>query len=147
MKTKPILSAEIASLKISSLPSRPTAPVTFGGRGYTATEMKAAFDALPLYIIERLNALIEELESESFSSVLLESPTGFGDGHSLADLLEDIQSGSFANYLTVQDETLSAALENLALRLYALENTQHYSDEDFHLDGGTPALRYKEVSA
>lgn len=147
MNTKPILSSEIASLKISALPSRPTAPVTFGGRGYTAGQMKAAFDALPLYIIERLNALIEELESEDFSSVLLNAPTGLGEGHALGDLLRDIRSGAFANYLIVEDRTLPGALEELSLRLLDLESLRHYSDEDFHLDGGTPALRYKEVSA
>ncbi len=147
MKTKPILSSEIASLKIASLPSRPTAPVTFGGRGYTAGQMKAAFDALPLYIIERLNALIAEFESEDFSSVLLDVPSGIREGHTIANLISDIKDGTFAQYFTVQDRTLAGALENFALRIGALERINHYSDEDFHLDGGTPALRYEEVSA
>ena len=147
MKTKPILSSEIASLRISSLPSRPTAPVSFGGRGYTAGQMKAAFDALPLYIIDRLNALIEELEGEDFSSTLLNAYTGIREGHTLADLASDVKSGNLAEYLVVQDRTLSGAIENLTLRIVTLENLKHYTDDEMHLDGGTPALRFGEVSA
>lgn len=60
MTTK-ILPSEIADIKISSLPTRPTAPTSFGGKGYTASDMKAAFDRLPLFIIERLNALIDDV--------------------------------------------------------------------------------------
>ena len=48
---------------MSSLPTRPTAPSAFGGSGYTATEMKAAFDRLPLKIIERFNLLLSEIEN------------------------------------------------------------------------------------
>ena len=50
MKTTKILDSEIANLKISSLPSRPTAPTAFGGNGYSAKEMKEFFDKLPLFI-------------------------------------------------------------------------------------------------
>ena len=63
MKAKKILDAEIDDLKISSLPTRPTAPTSFGGKGYTTSEMKEAFDRLPLYIIERFNELIDDIES------------------------------------------------------------------------------------
>ena len=62
MNTQKITDSEISELKISSLPSRPTAPPSFGGRGYTAKEMKEAFDRLPLFIIERLNSLIDDVE-------------------------------------------------------------------------------------
>ena len=61
MNTTKILPSEITQLKVASLPSRPTASADVGGRGYTATQMKEAFDRLPLFIIERLNDLIDEL--------------------------------------------------------------------------------------
>ena len=61
MNTEKITESEIEELKISSLPSRPTAPPSFGGKGYTAKEMKEAFDKLPLFIIERLNSLIDDI--------------------------------------------------------------------------------------
>jgi|GEM_PF-6133517 len=61
MNTKKILSGEIAQLRVASLPTRPTASADVGGRGYTSTQMKEAFDRLPLFIIDRLNGLIDEL--------------------------------------------------------------------------------------
>ena len=60
MNSTKILSTEIQSSKVSSLPTRPTAPASFGGKGYTATDMKAAFDRLPRFIAERLNSLIKD---------------------------------------------------------------------------------------
>ena len=44
MKATKITDNEISDKLISSLPSRPTAPASFGGRGFSANEMKAAFD-------------------------------------------------------------------------------------------------------
>ena len=70
MITKKILDSEIESLKVASQPTRPTAPVAFGGKGYTATEMKAAFDKLPLRIIEEFNSLISEIENGALAEEL-----------------------------------------------------------------------------
>ena len=57
MKAKKIYNSDIADILISSLPTRPTALREYGGAGYGATEMKAAFDKLPVreqyaYIME-----------------------------------------------------------------------------------------------
>ncbi len=60
MTTK-ISASEISDLRISSLPLRPTASPQSGGSGYTAADMRAAFDRLPLFIIERLNSLIDDV--------------------------------------------------------------------------------------
>ena len=68
MNATKILNSEIESLKISSLPARPTAPTAFGGKGYTSKEMKEAFDKLPLFIIERFNRLIEDITSKGENS-------------------------------------------------------------------------------
>lgn len=70
MKTNKITDSEIESLKIASLPTRPTAPTAFGGKGYTATEMKAAFDRLPLRICEAFNSLIDDVESGALCEAL-----------------------------------------------------------------------------
>lgn len=61
MITEIITNEEIRECGVSSLPTRPTAPTAFGGRGYTAGELKAAFDRLPCLIIDRLNSLISEV--------------------------------------------------------------------------------------
>ena len=63
MNTNLISQEEISALKIENLPTRPTAPEYFGGLGYSARDMKAAFDRLPLFIIEVLNSLIEDVKS------------------------------------------------------------------------------------
>ncbi len=70
MNTKKITESEIEELKVASLPTRPTAPTAFGGKGYSATEMKEAFDRLPLYTIDRLNSLIEDIECGNVSELI-----------------------------------------------------------------------------
>lgn len=70
MITKKISDSEIESLKVASLPTRPTAPTAFGGKGYTAAQMKAAFDRLPLRILEEFNSLIGEIESGALTEEL-----------------------------------------------------------------------------
>jgi hypothetical protein len=113
MKANTITENEIADLKVSALPTRPTTPTAFGGKGYTATEMKAAFDRLPLYIMERLNTLIDDIRGVDGETVLNAIPTGIKESHTLSDLIEDIKSGSFSAYLTVTDGTLSEYLLEL----------------------------------
>ena len=109
MNTKKITSAEITPIAISSLPTRPTASTAFGGKGYTAAEMKAAFDKLPLLVIERFNSLLDEIESTdgSFSESI---PTGLGEGHSLGTMFKDIRNGNFAGYIKVFGRSLIAEL-------------------------------------
>ena len=51
MKSKKITDGDINDKKVASLPTRPTAPAAFGGKGYTATELKEAFDSLPLFLV------------------------------------------------------------------------------------------------
>lgn len=70
MNTKKITDSEIEPLCVASLPTRPTAATAFGGKGYTATEMKAAFDKLPLRIVEGFNSLISEIENGALAITL-----------------------------------------------------------------------------
>lgn len=113
MNTKKITQSEIKDLLVSSLPTRPTAPLSFGGRGYTASDMKAAFDKLPLYIIEKFNALLSDVEATDDGSLAASIPTGIGDGHSLSDLFSDVTGGGFADYLSVNGETLGGICKRL----------------------------------
>ena len=114
MNTTKILDSEINSLKIASLPSRPTAPAAFGGKGYTAAEMKAAFDKLPLFIIKRFNMLLEDVSGEGEGSLASEIPTGISEGHTLSDLFSDVSSGELPLYLSMGEETLFEMKERLA---------------------------------
>ena len=111
MNTKPILESEYASLRISALPSRPTASSAFGGRGYTATQLKEAFDRLPLLLIERFNRLLEDIGGTGEGSLSAALPTGIEEGHTLKKLFEDVKSGTLATYLSVGGRTLAEALD------------------------------------
>lgn len=113
MKATKITSGDIADKTVASLPTRPTLPTAFGGKGYTATEVKEAFDKLPLYIIERFNELIDDIRGDNGGSVADAIFTGIEDGHTLAELFNDIGSGEFSAYLAVPGGTLSEFLLKL----------------------------------
>lgn len=114
MKAQKITFGESSKLSVSSLPTRPTAPSAFGGKGYTAVDMKAAFDRLPLFIIERYNALLDDISAEPSASVSQEIKTGITETHTLSELFSDITSGSILNYTQAFGTTLAEYL--LAIR-------------------------------
>ena len=130
MTSTKIKEIDIASLKVASLPSRPTAPKSFGGAGYTATEMKQAFDRLPLYIISRFNELIDDIGREGDGGLCAAIPTGIDDGHTLADMLEDISSGAFSSYLDVLGIPLSEVISELRESLRSVSENAESSAED-----------------
>ena len=141
MKTQIITDSEIADLKISSLPTRPTAPSAFGGRGYTASQMKAAFDKLPLFILERLNSLIEDMTAEPQSSVAASMLTGIDDGHTLYDMLKDIKNGDFSSYLNVLGTTLTSYVSALREELDIVKKdlgSSYSGNMDYFIDCGAP---------
>lgn len=109
MQSKIIEESELVNLKVSSLPTRPTAASAFGGRGYTASEMKAAFDKFPEYLLEKLNLLIEDLLREGDESYVGSYKTTI-DGKNLRQLIATITGGEFANYIRVGDMTLAYAI-------------------------------------
>ena len=110
MKSKKITAEEAATLAISALPTRPTAATSYGGAGYTSKEMKEAFDKLPMLIIERLNALIDDMTSGEIADAI---PTKHHNLPTLAALINGIDSGALAASLTVGSETLVAAISSL----------------------------------
>ena len=119
MKAKKIEREDIKDILISSLPSRPTAPRSLGGRGYGATEMKEAFDKMPLYIIERYNELIEDIGETGDESLAAAIPSGIKEEHTLSDLFSDVRSGAIATYLTFLGKTL---YEHIAYLYEAIED-------------------------
>ena len=110
MNTRKLTEEEMAPLRIASLPTRPTAPTAFGGKGYTASEMKAAFDRLPMLIAERLNALICDIESGEITK-LIKSPLSEPD--TLHELLASFEDGSILGYINFRGETLLSYLEGI----------------------------------
>ena len=122
MKARQIRPADIADILISSLPSRPTAPTTLGGKGYSASQMKEAFDKLPLYVVERYNELIECIGESGEDSLAAAIPTGIREEHTLNDLFVDIKSGGIAGYLTFLGKSLSEHIYTLYEEIEALKS-------------------------
>lgn len=151
MKTTRIADADIAKLKVASLPSRPTAPTAFGGAGYTAAQVKDAFDKLPLYIIGKLNDLIDDIYSEGQDSLAGAIPTGIKDEHSLSALFLDIKSGAASEYLMLGEETLGEYKARIGGKLSELTDrlAEAYTIIlDPTIEGGSPTLRAQaEASA
>ncbi len=110
MKTTKITQSESEPLLIASLPTRPTAPSAFGGKGYTATEMKAAFDQLPILIIERFNSLIDDIESGNICDGI---PTAISGAPTLSALIKAFYNGTLASLIAYRDTTLTAYIEGL----------------------------------
>jgi hypothetical protein len=122
MKAKKIQNSDIEYILISSLPTHPTAPRSLGGRGYSASEMKEAFDKLPLYIIEHYNALIGDVHSFGENSLASAVPSGIKDGHTLHNLFEDIKSGELAAYFGILGKSLLSHLITIYAEIDALKN-------------------------
>ncbi len=148
MNTTKILDSEIKDLKISSLPSRPTAPTAFGGKGYTSLEMKAAFDKLSLFIIKRFNALLDDIASCDDGSLSSEIPTGIYDGHSLLNFFCDVTNGELPSYLSMGEETLAEMKVRLRDEHQSVEEKlefclSHIADRV--LDASSPKNRYLDT--
>ena len=129
MKTKKIFSSELDAYKVASLPTRPNARRDFGGGGYSADEVKAAFDRLPLYLNSRINDLVDDILATGEDSLAAAIPTGLDEGHTLSTLFTDISDGSLAARLTVGGESLAlviakikAALTRLGVAVEEAEN-------------------------
>ncbi len=113
MNSTLILNSDIENLKISSLPTNPTADANHGGLGYNASAMKAAFDALPLFLVEKYNSLIRDILAEPESSISGELKTGLSDNHTLASLFYDIRNGNFAAYLLFAGKSLAEHIREI----------------------------------
>ena len=130
MRTKKIMREEISDFLIANLPTRPTAEPSLGGRGYSARDMKEAFDKLPLCILDRFNCLIDDVSRFGEGSLAGDVPTGISEGHTLSELFSDITSGVAASYIKVMDKSLHLVLSEIILRLEALEERMDKNEQN-----------------
>ena len=119
---KKITATELHESSIATLPSRPSLPSLYSGRSLGAKELREAFDKLPHLLAERFNALIESLglyrEGEALENFAEALATGLSEGHSLADLFDDVKSGALCEYMSADGErTLGEVLASLSERL------------------------------
>ena len=120
MTTKKITSEEISAHAVESLPTRPTESTAFGGRGYTSTEMKAAFDRLPKLVIERFNNLIDDIEG---GDILNDIKIANENMPTVGDLIDGMNDERLASAITVFGTSLKLVLHNLRDDVNTLMNT------------------------
>ncbi len=106
MTIRRITEEEVRSLWVQRLPDAPNRTGRYGTPGMSAAEVKAAYDALALRIVERYNELVDAVVSGELLSAL---PSG-KEGDTLADFFADVRSGALATYLTVDGERALSAL-------------------------------------
>ena len=95
MSLRKITEDEVRSLWVQRLSDTPNRHGKFGSAGLSAGEMKAAYDALPLRIVEHFNELVDSVERGQLAELI---PAA--EGRSLAAFFRDVTSGELASYLT-----------------------------------------------
>lgn len=105
MNIRSITEEEVRERWVQRLSDTPNRRGRFGTAGMTAAEMKAAYDALPLLIVGRFNALVDAILTGEINAILPAT-----EDESLADLLAGIRSGRFAELLTVDGTRTLTAL-------------------------------------
>lgn len=118
MKSQKIVNAELERRLVSSLPARPNREYAAGGVSFSSTALRAAFDRLPLLLVERYNALFDDIESGEISELF---KIGLKDGQTLSSLIEDIKSGAWAGYFYIESTPLYTLLKDILSRLEKLE--------------------------
>ena len=121
MSAQKITSAEIEDRLIQNLPTRPNAPTSMGGKGYSAAELKAAFDSLPRLIAERYNELIDDLTSPDGSEIINAVKTGPAETDTLGAFFESIKDGTFLENIMIDGEVLIYYLRSLKSELEELK--------------------------
>lgn len=140
MFTKTIKESDMEPLCIASLPTRPNAPTSLGGKGFTANEMKKCFDALPRFIAGRLNQLIEELKDGLVEELAGDIDMGLPyTGYSFGTFIEDFGRGTLVNYLHLGEggPTVGEVLPPLVDKV----NAFYYMDKDYVIDAGRVSER------
>ena len=125
--TKIITTEEIEENAVASLPTRPTESVSFGGRGYTSAEMKAAFDRLPRLVAERLNSLLLDIDE---GEILEAIPTGIAAAPTIKALVESLESEKLASIIAVFGMPLNAFLLQLRSDVDELMQTKTVTEEN-----------------
>ena len=110
MTTTKITSEQINKNSVASLPTRPTESTSFGGKGYTSEQMKAAFDRLPKLVIERFNLLLSDITD---GQILEDIPTDLEQIPTLKELVDSIENEKLSYAITVFGTSLRSFLLQL----------------------------------
>lgn len=121
MSVQKIKDSEIDERLIANLPTRPNAPTALGGKGYSAADLKAAFDSLPTLIAARYNELIDDLTNEDGSEAIRGAYTGV-EGETVGMLLDGMKDGTILDKILIDEEILSAYLRTLKAEIAELRD-------------------------
>lgn len=126
MALNKISAEQVYANSVERLANRPTAASRYGRGGLTAEQLKAAYDKLPKMAIEKINEIIDVLnsgalpDSPSSSADPLEAITPIqntdGSYKTLGEVLLDMIDGDLAEYLKLNgltEDNLQAELERL----------------------------------
>ena len=105
-----ITEEELAGVRITRLADRPNENSRYGDSVMSADALKAAFDALPLLICRKFNALIDALplaEGADTDNIADLIATDLAAGHSLAELFREIGSGVLAERISLGAESVA----------------------------------------
>jgi len=96
-----------------------------------------------MLLVERFNALLEDIGRSGEDSLADSIPTGLESNHTLAQLFDDVQSGTLATYLQVGDQTLFNLLTEMKSKLDSVSDGSGDSPDATTgaLDGGHPSER------
>ena len=108
MSLRKITEDEVRALWVQRLSDTPNRGGKFGTAGLSAREVKAAYDALPLRIVEAFNELVDTVEEGRLAELI---PAA--EGRSLAAFFRDVTSGELAAYLTADGARSLAELAAL----------------------------------
>lgn len=113
MKAQKITDEEIEQLKVANLPNRPTAPEEYGGAGFSAKEMKEAFDRLPLYVMGKYNDLVDDITAEGEDSISGTIKIGLGEDITLRDFISWFSDGRILTFIPAGGENLALYLAGI----------------------------------
>lgn len=131
-----ISAEEFAKNSISRLATRPNSRTANGEGQMSAEELKKRFDRQGEMFRAKFNAFISLIshkgEGDSLAAFI---PTAISEDHTLKALFEDVvsESGRFASYLSVGDQTLLEALVAIKESLTSVEE-----EIDKHLEADNP---------
>ncbi len=109
-----ITEEELAGVRITRLADRPNENSRYGASVMSADALKAAFDALPLLICRKFNALIDALplaqgsDADNIADLIA---TDLAAGHSLSDLFREIGNGVLSHRISLGGESIAEFAE------------------------------------
>lgn len=115
MEQYKITAEEFEKVSIARLATHPNSASAYGSGRMSERDLKAQFDKQGKLFRKKFNAFIDIVMSMGEGSLADCIRTGIKEDHTLLAMFEDIvsETGAFAQYLSVGDETLAEKLETI----------------------------------